>query len=98
MTTHGSLGQGRDSRDTTPTFHLAGLNTDRYRSAFAPMLIPREVPTAQEHKIVLYNSQGLSRKGRSGVRERGKHHQKLLKYIEAFQQGLCDFHLCYNYF
>lgn len=46
---------GRDSKDITLALHLAGLNTDRYRSAFAPLLMPREMPTAQEHKVVLYN-------------------------------------------
>lgn len=33
--THGKSGPERDSRDTTLAFHLAGLNTDRYKSDFA---------------------------------------------------------------
>lgn len=79
-------------------FHPAGLNTDRYKSGFAPMLIPREMPTAQEHKLALYNSQGPAGKAKSGVEKRGRHHQKLLKYIEAVQQGLGGFSLRYIYF
>lgn len=71
--THGKLGQERHSRDTTVTPHLAGLNTGSYKSSFTPISIPREILTAQEHKVVLLNSQGLA--GKDGVGERGRHQQ-----------------------
>lgn len=51
----------------------AGLDTGRYKSSFTPTLIPREILTAQEHKVAVLNSQGLA--GQGGVGERGRHQQ-----------------------
>lgn len=81
MSTHGKLGQEGHSR----ALHLAGLNTGRYKSSFTPALIPREILTAQEHKAVVLNSQGLE--GQGGVGEWGKH-QQISQLI--VQQGWCE--------
>lgn len=53
----------------------AGLNTGRYKSSLylTPTLIPREILTAQEHKVAVLNSQGLA--GQGGVGEPGRHQQ-----------------------